>query len=362
MMTGRQFWPDALRAFSISLVLFSHFLYFWPGFLETTAALIGLLGVEIFFSLSGFLIGRILLDLEKEGLSARGVGRFWVRRWLRTLPAYYTVITLLALIAPRFDPLSYLFLQYFEPDQHGVLAVSWSLAMEEFFYLLFPPAMGLVALLPRRISPTLGAALLMAAGLTGLRLGLLLTHADLRDPSFHSHPFLRLDCCAYGVIAAWMADRGLKVGKGGRIAALAIFALACGLMEVLWKSAFGQMPPGWSLGFLWGPGMWAAFHDIVAIPAAFLLFAFAPRKGPRHSSAVTGLSRLSYGLYLVHLPIIFGIAGLNLPLPAAAKMAMALAASFAAASALHLLVEKPALAFRDRRFPQGIRPPTRSIP
>lgn len=349
MMQGRQFWPDAVRAFSISLVLFSHFLYFWPGFLQTTAALIGLVGVEIFFSLSGFLIGRLLLDLEKQGLSARGVARFWVRRWFRTLPAYYVMLTILTLLSPQRDLASYLFLQYFEPGGTGVMTVSWSLAMEEFFYFFFPLLMGLVALLPGKISPTLGAALLLAVGLTGLRFGLLLAPVELPDPSFHSHPFLRLDCCAYGVMAAWLADRGFKVGKGGRIAALAIFAASCGLMEILWKSAFQQMPPGWSLAFLWGPALQVSFHDIIALPAAFLLFAFAEEKTSLPKGAVTALSRLSYSLYLVHLPIIFAIGAL--PFSAGVKMLMALAASIAAASALHFVIEKPALAFRDRVFP-----------
>ena len=81
---GRVFGLDFVRFVAVSLVLAAHagdvFDPVWqaPRLLET----FGVCGVELFFVLSGFLIGGIIIDtLERDG---RWVGNFWLRRWMRT--------------------------------------------------------------------------------------------------------------------------------------------------------------------------------------------------------------------------------------------------------------------------------------
>ena len=86
MATSRVFGLDFTRALAISLVLFTHASFFLaplaPNF--DPLFMVGYLGVDLFFALSGFLIGGILIDSAAPGTA--WVGRFWVRRWLRTLP------------------------------------------------------------------------------------------------------------------------------------------------------------------------------------------------------------------------------------------------------------------------------------
>src|SRR5262249_33564147 len=108
----RNFGLDILRATAITLVLIAHFSASFAALVDYTpvAQIAGFVSVELFFVLSGFLIGKILLRTVLRSANFATVRRFWVRRWLRTLPAYYAVITLLlalsasGIIPPPFDP------------------------------------------------------------------------------------------------------------------------------------------------------------------------------------------------------------------------------------------------------------------
>ena len=108
---------------------------------------LGLIGVEIFFALSGFLIGGILVrtNQKSESFNFQAVKTFWSRRWLRTLPNY---CVFLALVSIQYklqhqswpeDLWKYLFFsQNLTSANLGFFALAWSLAIEEWFYLLFP--------------------------------------------------------------------------------------------------------------------------------------------------------------------------------------------------------------------------------
>jgi peptidoglycan/LPS O-acetylase OafA/YrhL len=139
---------DSVRGVAILLVVFCHG-YFWScgvtglgtlakAFVEITRA--GWLGVNLFFVLSGFLITGILLDSRLDEDYFR---RFYARRALRILPAYYGL--LLVLLVAGLKPRSFLVLSFFYLSNvtplFGVVqayAPLWSLAVEEHFYLLWP--------------------------------------------------------------------------------------------------------------------------------------------------------------------------------------------------------------------------------
>ena len=93
---NRVFGLDLLRFIAIIMVLIGHSLIFVPQ--EYKVKVYGFLldGVSIFFVLSGFLIGGILIkQLEKSKPNYAGLLEFWKRRWLRTLPAYLVVLLFL---------------------------------------------------------------------------------------------------------------------------------------------------------------------------------------------------------------------------------------------------------------------------
>lgn len=151
MQTSKRIYGlDILRASAILLVLIYHcrkqlnwhigdrFFYALPD------------GVTLFFVLSGFLVGGILIRTFHGGGSwlARLVN-FWRNRWLRTLPAYYCILLLLVLhrvvthSAESADHyLKYIFfVQNISTANLYFFSESWSLAVEEWFYLLMPVLM-----------------------------------------------------------------------------------------------------------------------------------------------------------------------------------------------------------------------------
>ncbi len=98
----RIFGLDALRATAILMVVSSHVLWIYPksnAFIPTLFELFGFWGVELFFVLSGFLIGSILYKtFVNENFTLKSVFHFLKRRWFRTLPNYYLVLLLNILI------------------------------------------------------------------------------------------------------------------------------------------------------------------------------------------------------------------------------------------------------------------------
>src|SRR5690349_1477199 len=85
----RVFGLDLLRALAILFVVASHGTSLMPKLLHQVMDHIILDGVSIFFVLSGFLIGGILLrTFERHGVTVRVAIDFWIRRWFRTLPTY----------------------------------------------------------------------------------------------------------------------------------------------------------------------------------------------------------------------------------------------------------------------------------
>lgn len=144
--SNRVYGLDILRAAAILFVVIGHSGHLLkplikPKFLNYFV----LDGVSIFFVLSGFLIGGILLKtVEKDGQSLPVLIHFWVRRWFRTLPNYFLVLILILVTKsilgdfPKVAGHYFLFLQNFAWPHPHFFPEAWSLSVEEWFYLIFP--------------------------------------------------------------------------------------------------------------------------------------------------------------------------------------------------------------------------------
>ncbi len=175
---------DGLRGVAISLVVVFHSFYYSPppghhptGMIRSTFVFlerffaIGWTGVDLFFVLSGFLIGGILLDVRA---SPNYFKTFYLRRLYRIIPVYYLWIALYLLVVAALGQFSsgartaavlFLFLQNFGMRYTSQLAnawflPAWSLAVEEQFYVIAPLLIRLVS--RRKLYALLGAVILAA--------------------------------------------------------------------------------------------------------------------------------------------------------------------------------------------------------
>jgi peptidoglycan/LPS O-acetylase OafA/YrhL len=122
---------DGLRAISVALVVLSHL---YPNGLSP----LGLLGVRVFFVISGYLITRLLItELDRD--STIRLGRFYLRRALRIFPAYYVMLAVAYLLgAPAHWSWLLTYTSNVGPAQPFDVAHAWSLAVEEQFYTVWP--------------------------------------------------------------------------------------------------------------------------------------------------------------------------------------------------------------------------------
>ena len=225
--TKRVFGLDVMRAVAILIVVDSHATIalkdyyggaFWHNLLPD--------GVELFFVLSGFLIGGILIrSYEKNaGFDRKLLLNFWTRRWFRTLPAYYLVLTgligtallrawrsgLQPNLPPKQTLLSYyFFLQNFTEELVGFFPETWSLAIEEWSYITLPLVLwGLHTLLAERWSRrriALAMILFVIIGSNAYRLVTALqVPISAGELGYRGIVITRLDAISYGVLAAYL--------------------------------------------------------------------------------------------------------------------------------------------------------------
>lgn len=149
-VTKRNYGLDVIRSFAILMVVASHCTYFLVDDSKDPIILIirilGAVGVDLFFLLSGFLIGGILLKLmENNHTQFSDLIIFWKRRWFRTLPNYFLILILNILIVlilgeylPKDILLFFPFLQNFSSAHPDFFTEAWSLSIEEYAYLILP--------------------------------------------------------------------------------------------------------------------------------------------------------------------------------------------------------------------------------
>lgn len=348
---------DLLRALAVVLVVCYHAGHFGLT-LPHDVQRFGWVGVDLFFVLSGYLIGGQLL-----GPLARGerldLQRFFWRRALRILPAYLVVLAVYVVFPSWREwpqmPSAWRFLCFVQNlDLHGGTAFShaWSLCVEAQFYLALP---FLLALLVQRR----GVGIATALGVIGA--GLLLRAAlGYAHPAPDGHGVSGREFQHLIYYPTWTRLDPLVLG----VSLSAIeqwrpcwWAWLCGHARWLWLPAVAAVGYGLFLGE--GEGLTVAAcvwqFPLVALGMSLLLVCAVSEQLPFHWMPVPGaafVASVAYSVYLSHKLVIHQVlllcARRGLPLTSASALGLNFVAVLAVGSLLYFAVERPFLLLRRR--------------
>lgn len=352
---------DLLRAAAVLLVIGRHLPLAAGGVEAWSHGFGGLLhrggwvGVDLFFVLSGFLVSGLLF---KEHLRTGGVklGSFLARRGLKIYPPFYFLLAVsvaMALLVNGRVPVGpfvreLLFVQNYG---QGVWEHTWSLAVEEHFYLLLAAVTALLLWRRRGAAEPFSAIPLLFAVVAVVCLALRFRVGMTQPYRHETHLFrthLRLDALMFGVLLSYLRyyrpDFFFAVARRGRWALLAA-GIACFVPPFLFP--VGRTP--------WLPTIGLT---VLYVGAGMILWAVSDRE-PRASAPVKVLAWLgarSYSIYLWHIPVaVLGERVLAAFVPAGhlwVYVAVYVVGSLVVGVAMNAILENPVLRLRDRWFPR----------
>lgn len=353
---------DILRTIAILLVLLSHTAFMLPVTNEYQSLLFilcGFNGVEIFFVLSGYLIGAILLRLGKNHEFTSGkIKSFWIRRWFRTLPVYYLALVLNCglyfylyhdfIFFHVYNLLFLIFFQNFLAVHPSFFREAWSLSIEEFFYLIVPLTfLTLGRFLNLRSTFFIIIGWLIASTL--LRTVIVSIYNPIWDSGVRMIVPLRMDSLMTGVLFAWVDLKFPGIWKQYRTLFLFLGFLL--LAFSLWWFKFDVIDTGINAGFFSKTFLFNLFSFGFAFCLPFFSGIYYPDNKYIFRS-ITHISMVSYSLYLTHSITLFCFVAmcnkLNILKGSLVRFPFAWIFCILAASILYKLYEKPMMDIREK--------------
>ena len=352
-------WLDLCRALAILLVLLSHGRHYLKPTLAWTEQLKfgGFLGVELFFVLSGYLVGGILIrDYCNAKSSTSWIYTFLIRRWFRTIPNYlmfFTVNIILLILGVRSGVadsyLQYLtFTQNFLSPHPSFFPEAWSLSVEEMFYLIVPIMTLLATLLIGKGKNTLFLVILtMFVFSHAYRAIHVFNYNPVWDEGVRKVVLFRLDAIMVGFLLAWLQDRRGSINKKMRIAGFA-------LLPLLFWGSMTAMRPNELLDSSFFCRVF--LFTITSFGCAGLILVGVNYTLPRYLSiCVSYLAKCSYSAYLCNLPVLFIINAI-FATPAGGdfgilKWVIFIIGTLAISAGTYHFFERRMLSLRDKYFP-----------
>tara|TARA_R110000787_G_scaffold46639_3_gene113092 strand:- start:9358 stop:10644 length:1287 start_codon:yes stop_codon:yes gene_type:complete len=385
---------DGLRAISILLVLAIHCVWILAVFDEGAARFFyqapfwlnwvfnGELGVDVFFVISGFLISSILMSEHQSSGSIR-FGHFYKRRFMRLMPAYLLAMGFGLLLLPNKEYIwsNLLYINNLLPASTHFMPWTWSLAIEEQFYFLFP--LLLLWVLRRRSVRFLAVAMMVAVVASLLIRYLVIKHHQLPLPicwyenacegffdvidHIYVKPWTRFGSFLPGIFVAYFhvyhpeALRNCFRRNGRLIAWLSFFSLLVVVLvlSIPVNNQLVSFPSSLSTFY------YMSFRHLFTMAIGFLLISSLYCEYGFCGWLARGLSarwlypigQLAYSTYLFHPFVIGALYGalfqLAAELPTLQKIAIATVAgvplSLLIATAVYLFVERPFMNMRGGR-------------
>lgn len=325
-LTRRNQSLDVLRGTAILLVLCAHYVNVDRSFMK-----LGGIGVDLFFILSGFLISGLLFsELQKTG--AIHVSRFLIRRGLKIYPAFYVFLLLTSPLVMRTLPSfkSRLVDEVFflQPYREHIWEHTWSLGVEEHFYLLLP-----IFLLGLNLSRRTHFIPWIALSLTFLcSIGRFLT------ASAPSNTHLRIDELFDGVLLGYLLHYRSSV-----------FQSVAGWRWLLPVGLLLLVP--WFAGDLEKSGGIQSLR-ITSGSLGFSAIVWWSQRVVLRNRILELIGRHSYSIYLWHMPVALFWNILSPMNPVG--FVLCCSSSIAAGILIAKAVELPILKWRDKVFPSGV--------
>ncbi|HEX8240463.1 MAG TPA: acyltransferase [Allosphingosinicella sp.] len=325
----------------------------------------GWMGVDLFFGLSGFLIAGQLLKPWAIG-SRPDYRRFFSRRALRILPGFVAVTIIYftlpaarerSAIQPLWQFVTFTENLLIQLDAPKAFSHVWSLCVEEHFYLIFPPAVALLA--SARWRPAVGlafAAVLMAGMATRSWLWLAHVSSSPFDWRGNPDPRLYLELIYY---PTWTRLDGLLAGVA--LAAVKLFCPAAWRRLTLRPNLLLLLGLGGMAASMWlfGDQITGLVGSTLGFPLLSMSVALVLAAAGTDVSALSAppqwltrsLATGAYSLYLTHkiaFHIVIEWVAPRYDVSGYAKLGLSLATALVCGAALYALVERPFLRLRDR--------------
>jgi peptidoglycan/LPS O-acetylase OafA/YrhL len=324
---------DAIRTLAILAVVFSHTLYFLGpattpkgagrllGKLIDWVQPLGALGVELFFVLSGFLIGTILIKTYvTSDFSVKEVRRFLQRRWFRTLPSYWLILTMNIVLYQimgfsKIEPSKALFYPFFQnvwqPHPPYFFGEAWSLSVEEWSYLILPISLwGITKLVAPKNKKVFLIQFLVLFAFTFILFRTLNAAQPINgediDAGIRKVVLFRLDALVYGIIMAYV-----HFFKRDRLHQLRYPLLALSMVgTVLLYYCIYQNGLDLNHCSAYPKKFYVDAFLYLLLPLNFSLllpFANSVRSIPSKfwSGLIRYISKISYSMYLIHYSLLF---------------------------------------------------------
>lgn len=365
----RVFGLDLIRSIAILLVLFSHStLLLFPEKNSTVLTAIrffGTIGVDLFFVLSGFLIGGLILKQLKVGKTAfKDFMYFWVRRWFRTLPNYFLILILNVIIfyilyQIVIDDIGYffVFLQNFANPHPDFFTEAWSLSVEEYAYIIGPLILYFLLIVRKNHSRNklfLWMIFLIIAYITLFRLIYHFNHVsdsvEIWSQGIRKVVIYRIDSIYYGFIGAYIAVNFSMYWKKYKM-------LLFNLGIIIFVAMHAYI---YAYNII--PDTFLTFYNIFYLPlvsiSLLLLFPLFSnwQNGTFLKYPITYISILSYGVYLINYSLVLLTIKYFIDIEnesffiKLAILALYWILSFSLAHVLYRFFEKPCTDLRDSRF------------
>jgi peptidoglycan/LPS O-acetylase OafA/YrhL len=355
---------DVLRAFAVTIVVLSHIWEVAPYFhFREIFSNSGFLGVDLFFVLSGFLITALLLQ-EQHDTGRIRLGRFYLRRAFRLLPALFAMLAVYLVYAhfadwPPFGSRTFVLesvratLLYimnwqvlWNPFAVGDLVALWSLAIEEQFYFVWP--LVVIAFVgisrgARRVVPTLAGAVV------AVTLWRVIVYQLWGWDAAYLRTDTRVDGLLIGALLASLFVRGLTPARLPRWTPWAVIAVWVPLMLTVKADA--------AFAYNGGITLW-----VLASAVMILYVVSDPR--PLRSWVARGAEKVgkgSYAIYLWQVPVIRAVGRLDDKDAAGRRILLSLLGIGVCATLSWFLVERPAQRFRRRIEARGL-PDAEALP